>query len=142
MDVRESLKDDRAVLRAIHYFDESKRVSEMRCALSKNNIKEFLRIINASGDSSEELLQNTFVSSTPDEQSIPLALAITKRFIREHGGATRMQGGGFAGCIQTFVLKRYKKDYIALMESYFGKNASKEVFIREEKAGYIETLKA
>ena len=142
LDVLESLKDDRAVLRAIHYFDESKRVSEMRCALSKNNIKEFLRIINASGDSSEELLQNTFVSSTPNEQSIPLALGITKRFIREHGGATRMQGGGFAGCIQTFVLKKYKKDYIALMESYFSKNAAKEVFIREEKAGYIGTLKA
>lgn len=139
-DIREKLQNDRAILRAIHYFEENERAVKMKAALSKNNLKEFLALVNASGDSSFEFLQNVYVVSNPLSQSASLAIAISKSFLSGKKGACRIQGGGFGGCIQAYIPKEYKKDYIALMDSVFGKGASRELSIRDEKAGYVATL--
>lgn len=139
-DLRETLKNDRAILRAIHFFEENDRAKKMKTALSKNSLKEFLTLVNASGDSSYELLQNIYVASAPKEQSASLAIALSKDFLIGKKGAVRIQGGGFGGCIQAYVERKDKNAYIELMDSVFGKGASKELSIRDEKAGYITTL--
>lgn len=139
-DLRESLKNDRAILRAIHYFDENDRAKKMKTALLKNNLKDFFSLVNDSGNSSFEFLQNLYVASNTREQSAPLALALSKDFLVGKKGACRIQGGGFGGCIQAYIAKEDKDAYIVLMDSVFGKGASVPLAIRDEKAGYITTL--
>lgn len=139
-DLRESLKNDRAILRAIHYFDENDRAKKMKTVLLKNNLKDFFALVNDSGNSSFEFLQNLYVASNTREQSASLALALSKDFLVGKKGACRIQGGGFGGCIQAYIAKEDKAAYIALMDSVFGKGASVPLAIRDEKAGYITTL--
>ena len=83
---------DRALLRAIHFFTENRRVDAMLAALEAANrakggsaqiqgISNFLDLVNQSGDSSWELLQNIYSSKNPKEQGIATALALTRDFI-------------------------------------------------------------
>ena len=58
VDIRNSLKNDRAILRALHYFEEVARVDEAVSALAANDKGRVLDIINASGNSSWMWLQN------------------------------------------------------------------------------------
>lgn len=139
--LRESIKNDRAILRAIHFFGENERAIRMAKALEKNLFKEFLSLVRDSGDSSWKFLQNLYVDTNIKEQSAPIGLAVSRDFFDTHKGAERIQGGGFGGCIQAYVLAEDKKSYIEIMDSIFGKGASKEVYLREEKAGYIATIK-
>ena len=62
----------------------------------------FLRQLNASGRSSWLLLQNIIPSGSADEQALAYALACAERVL-DGEGASRVQGGGFAGTIQAFV---------------------------------------
>ena len=93
---------DRAIMRAMHFFAETKRAHEEAEALKNKDIDLFLRLVNESGISSGNLLQNLYSNNTPTEQAIPLALAISKTILGNRG-AVRVHGGGFAGTIQTFV---------------------------------------
>lgn len=140
-EIRKNVKNDRAILRAIHFYNENERAKAMYQSLVKNNIKEFLRLVNESGDSSFEMLQNIYLDRTPQEQSVSVAIGLSKTFLEGKKGAVRVQGGGFGGCIQAYVPKTDKKDYIALMDSVFGKGSAKEMSIREEKAGFVSELK-
>ena len=111
---------DRAVLRAIHFFNDNKRALEEKEALKANDFNKFLNLINESGCSSFRFLQNVFSVSSPKEQGLSLALALTEEFLGDKG-ACRVHGGGFAGTIQAFIPSEMLEDYRNMIEGVFGK---------------------
>ena len=113
---------DRAVLRAAHYFDENKRVQELRAAIKSQDMDQYLRIIRASGHSSYELLQNICPAGAVGDQSMAVALMLSNRILNG-SGASRVHGGGFAGTIQAYVPTDLISDYGKEMEKVFGKGA-------------------
>lgn len=120
---------DRAVLRAMHFFDETKRARQEADALKENRIADFLQLVNESGDSSCALLQNLYTTKAPANQEIPLAIALSKRVLGKKG-AVRVHGGGFAGTIQAFVPLDMVEQYIREMENVFGKGSCHKLKIR------------
>ena len=109
---------DRAVVRAIHFYNDSRRAGEIYEAIKADDFDRFLQLIIEGGHSSFEFNQNAYSIKNPQEQGVPLALAISQKVLNGHG-AWRLQGGGFAGTIQAFVP-------LALLETY--KNAIDGVF--------------
>ncbi len=109
---------DRAVLRALHYYDDDQRAVQEAEALAAGDFQRFLALVNASGLSSALHLQNTWSAATPNQQAIPVALAMGRGLLAETG-AIRVHGGGFAGTIQAFVpnerLDRFKSGMEALL---------------------------
>ncbi|MGN0677712.1 MAG: galactokinase, partial [Ruminococcus sp.] len=83
-DIRKKTSD-RAVLRAVHFFADSKRAEEERNALSENRFDDFLKLVNESGESSTELLQNLYSCRKPTEQAIPLAIMTAKKILDGKG---------------------------------------------------------
>lgn len=142
LDIRQSLKNDRAILRALHYFEEVSRVDEAVSALSAGDKERVLDIINASGNSSWMWLQNAYVATDAEEQSIPFALALTKIFLKGTlYGACRLHGGGFAGVIMCAVPKADSKDYVELMGKFFGPKNVYRTNIRPIGAARLDTMK-
>ena len=110
---------DRAIIRAMHFFAETKRAKDEAEALKGGEVERFLKLVNESGNSSGNLLQNLYSDKTPTEQAIPLALAISKHILGNRG-AVRVHGGGFAGTIQAFVPTDMVKEYKTEMERVYG----------------------
>ena len=52
---------DRSLLRALHFFEENKRVEKEVCALKEDRFEDFLELITESGNSSWKWLQNCYV---------------------------------------------------------------------------------
>ena len=128
--IRESV-GDRALLRALHFVRENKRVSAAREALENKNINKFFAEVLSSGRSSFEYLQNVYTVKNVGEQGLSLALALTDGFLAERsGGAFRVHGGGFAGTIQAYIKKEYAEDYARLMSGVFGDGAVMRLNIR------------
>jgi len=122
---------DRAILRAIHFLEENKRVEKQICALNKNNFEEFLSLVNESGNSSYKYLQNIYTPQNVNEQSVSLALAMSDIFIREMGkGACRVHGGGFAGTIELFLPEELIDNYKAFITKVFKEDSVKVLSIR------------
>ncbi len=128
---------DRAIMRAMHFFAETKRAKDEADALKNGDIVRFLRLVNESGISSGNLLQNLYSNSTPTEQAIPLALAISKSILGDKG-AVRVHGGGFAGTIQAFVPTDMVREYKIEMERVYGDGACHQMKIRP--VGGIEIM--
>lgn len=120
---------DRAVLRAIHFFDDNARVLEQRAALKEGRFEDFLKMVNASGQSSYDCLQNLYSTSAVKEQGLSLAIILTKRFLGDKG-ACRVHGGGFAGTIQCYIPTDLLDDYKAMIESAFGLGSCSVLSIR------------
>jgi galactokinase len=109
---------DRAILRAIHFFEENQRVADQVEALKKNDFKTFLELITESGNSSWKKLQNCYCSNNCKEQNISYYLALTEIFIKEKKqGACRVHGGGFAGVIAVYLPKTLTEEYSKYIES-------------------------
>ena len=121
---------DRAILRAFHYVDETRRVGEAVEALRADDIQKFLRTVVLSGESSWKLLQNLHVP-TSTNQEMPLALEMSHRMLSGKG-AWRIHGGGFAGTILAFVPFDLLDEYRDTMDGVFGKNATTVLSIRPE----------
>ena len=120
--MREKLGNDRALLRALHFFEENKRVNEAREAVAAGNSDKLLQLMGESGKSSYEWLQNAYCTEDTKEQSIPLALCLTELFLKRcAGGTCRIHGGGFAGVIMAILPKEEREDYTAFMSQFFGK---------------------
>lgn len=120
--MREKLGNDRALLRALHFFEENKRVNEAREAVAAGNSDKLLQLMGESGKSSYEWLQNTYCTEDTKEQSIPLALCLTELFLKRCArGTCRIHGGGFAGVIMAILPKEEREDYTAFMSQFFGK---------------------
>lgn len=61
---------DRAVLRAMHIFDDNRRVTEQTEALRSGRFDSFLRLVNESGESSWKYLQNVIPSGSSEHQEM------------------------------------------------------------------------
>ena len=120
---------DRAVLRALHFFDENDRVAKQAEALKKGNFSDFLRLINESGDSSLAYLQNIFTAVNVREQGLTVALYLAKQILGSEG-ACRVHGGGFAGTIQAFVPENKLEEFRNEMDRVFGTGACHVLTIR------------
>lgn len=132
---------DRAVLRALHFIEENRRVGEQVSALEKGNFNTFLDLVNESGSSSSKYLQNSFTTKDPAQQGISLALGLTEHFIRKIGqGACRIHGGGFAGTIQVFMPDENLAKYLKFITGIFSKKNVFVLNIRPVGTLYINPL--
>ena len=93
---------DRAILRAIHFYQENRRVQKQVEALKENNFDRFLELVSESGKSSWMYLQNITPTGAVEHQDVAVALAMCDLFLCGRG-AYRVHGGGFAGTVQAFV---------------------------------------
>ena len=59
-DVRAAVKNDREILRAIHFFKENARVPQIVEALNNDDFDLFKKLIKESGNSSYKFLQNVY----------------------------------------------------------------------------------
>ena len=131
-EIRRNIKNDRAILRAFHYFNENLRVEKMVEALGNENIELYLSLVKASGRSSYQYLQNLYDPSNPIEQGLGLALVLLDTLL-EDKGAYRVHGGGFAGTIQAYIPIDEREKYITQIENIFGENSVTELQIRKNK---------
>ena len=109
---------NRPVRRAMHFFDENDRVVQMRDAFKARDGETYMRLMNESGRSSEELLNNIVTSSTDDTRLLE-GLEKSAELL-EGKGAWRVHGGGFAGCVQALMPKDLFPFYHSEMEKQFG----------------------
>jgi len=109
---------DRALLRAMHFFAENERVPKQVRALKEGDMEAFRLLMNESGRSSFEYLQNV-CPSDPNERGLALALAVSERMLKGEG-AWRVHGGGFAGTIQALVPLKRVAAYSEEIERVFG----------------------
>lgn len=126
--VREKVSD-RAVLRAIHFFNDSDRVQKEIDALKNNDLEEFKRLVIESGNSSYKYNQNVYSSKMPTSQPVSLALLLSEEVLKGKG-AWRVHGGGFAGTIQAFVPDESLGCYIDTMKRVFGDDCCHVLSIR------------
>ena len=142
---------DRALLRAIHFFNEDNRAGVMAAlleelasveslAVKQEIMGRFLDLVNESGDSSWKLLQNIYSPRDIAAQEIALALAVSNEFFHSRGlqAACRVHGGGFAGTIQAYIPVEALESYRAQMETLFGAGALTVLRIRP--VGAIEVF--
>ena len=128
---------DRAILRALHIYQENDRVEQMAEALRWDDFDAFLELVNESGRSSWMYLQNITPAGAVDHQEMAVALALCKMHLCGEG-ACRVHGGGFAGTIQAFVpldrLTKFKQE----IETYLGEGSCHVLEIRSQGGIRIE----
>ena len=120
---------ERPLLRAIHFFEDNKRVETEAEALKNGDFDTFKAMTVASGYSSYMYNQNVFSSTAPLSQPVSLALAISEVILKGKG-AWRVHGGGFAGTIQAFVPEAILDEYKDAMEGIFGEGSCYVLAIR------------
>jgi galactokinase len=130
---------DRAVLRAMHIYDENRRVLLARAALKNGDMNGFLRQLNLSGRSSQLLLQNIIPSGDGERQALSYALACAERLL-DGEGACRVHGGGFAGTIQVFVPLVRADAFCAEMDRLLGAKRCQRLSIRPVGGVLLEVL--
>ena len=120
---------DRAVLRAIHFFNENRRVQLQVRALKNDNYGAFLRYVNESGMASWTLLQNVVPLGAAQHQDMALTLALCQQLLAGEG-AVRVHGGGFAGTALAFVPNDRFEQFRIKIEAAIGVNAVHKLTIR------------
>ena len=121
--------NERAILRAAHFFNENNRVTEQVNALKSGDFKAFKKLIIESGDSSYKYLQNIYPSNQAENQSVSLALMVSEMILKDRG-AWRVHGGGFGGTIQAFVPNDMLQEYKTVMQEIMGENSCHILKIR------------
>ena len=134
--LREKL-GDRAILRALHFIEENRRVATQKKALLDGDIDVFFENVKASGRSSFCYLQNVYTSKNVAEQGLSLALCLAERVLKDCRAAWRVHGGGFAGTIQAFVPADKVAQFKATMDACFGDGACLVLLIRPEGAARV-----
>ena len=122
---------DRAVLRAVHFYQENARVPKQVAALENGDFETFLKLIKESGHSSYMYLQNVIPAGYKKQQDVALALAMCEHFLGGRGGY-RVHGGGFAGTVQAFVPFDMLDGFVAGMDGVLGKGACHVLSIRPQ----------
>ena len=123
---------DRAVLRAIHVFDENRRAAAEAEALRKRDFPAFLALVNASGASSWQYLQNV-TSGDPRQQALAVTLAVCRRVLGGQG-AVRVHGGGFAGTALAFVPDDRREMFRRTVEQTLGTDKCRLLSVRNPLA--------
>ena len=121
---------DRAILRALHFYAENRRVAAQKAALRAGDLEGFFANVIASGRSSFCYLQNVYTVKNPAEQGLSLALCLAERTLAGKTAAWRVHGGGFAGTIQAFVPNGEVGTFRAAMDAVFGAGACMVLRIR------------
>ena len=129
-DLRGSIPD-RAILRAIHVYQENERVKKQVQALKDNNFSTFLRLVTESGKSSWTYLQNIYPAGETELQPVAVALAMCDTLLQGKG-AYRVHGGGFAGTVQAFVPFDMLEDFKQNIEAVLGMDSCHVLSIRSE----------
>ena len=119
--------NDRAIIRAMHFFKENERVDSAVKALEENDFDSFISTIEESGNSSFMYNQNVYSPNKPLEQKLSLALCVADNLIKT---GYRVHGGGFAGTIQAFVKNEKLDEFKAVMDGIFGKGSCHVLIIR------------
>ena len=122
---------DRAVLRAFHIYADNDRVAKQVAALREGDFDTFLRLVNESGHSSWEYLQNVIPAGYKEHQEMGVTIAAAKHYLNGKG-AVRVHGGGFAGTAQAFVPVEMLADFKAHMEAILGEGRCHVLNIRPE----------
>ena len=122
---------DRAILRAIHFYQENKRVKQQKKALQENDFEAFLRLTTQSGYSSWMYLQNINPAGATKHQEVAVALALCDVLLKGRG-AYRVHGGGFAGTVQAFVPMDMLEEFKSGMERVLGEGSCHVLSIRGE----------
>ena len=125
---------DRAILRALHFFAENRRVAAQKAALKAGDLDTFLANVIASGRSSFCYLQNVYTTKNVSEQGLSLALCLAERVLSGKRAAWRVHGGGFAGTIQAFVPTEDVAEFRAVMDAAFGEGRCMVLRVRPEGA--------
>ena len=123
---------DRAALRAIHVFDENRRAAAEAEALRKRDFPAFLALVNASGASSWQYLQNV-TSGDPRQQALAVTLAVCRRALGGQG-AVRVHGGGFAGTALAFVPDDRREMFRRTVEQTLGVDKCRLLSVRNPLA--------
>ncbi len=127
--LREKL-GDRAILRALHFYAENKRVAAQKEALKNNSIEGFFNGVLASGRSSFCYLQNVYTTKNLSEQGLSLALCLAEHTLAGKKAAWRVHGGGFAGTVQAFVPSSDVEEFRQVMDAAFGQGQCMVLRIR------------
>jgi galactokinase len=128
---------DRAILRAVHFYRDDKRVVEQVKTLEHKDFQRFLQLIIDSGESSWMLCQNCYSVKSIQKQGITIALTASEALLKGRG-AWRVHGGGFAGTIQAFVPDDLLLIYLEKIERIFGKGSCHTIRVRPDGAIRVE----
>ena len=120
---------DRPVLRALHFFEEDKRVEKEVSALREGDFQAFLQTVKESGDSSFKYLQNIYTNKDVQNQSVSIGLAVSDSILPGHG-VSRVHGGGFAGTIQAFVADDFVEEYRRGLDNVYGEGSCHVLKVR------------
>lgn len=122
---------DRAVMRAMHEYNENRRVPEQVACLEKGDFEGFLSLIRESGFSSWMYLQNVIPAGYVRQQPVAVALGLCEHYLRGKG-AYRVHGGGFAGTVQSFVPFELLDSFRAGIDAALGEGACHVLSIRPQ----------
>ena len=130
---------DRAVMRAIHFYQENARVPQQVAALREGDFDKFLSLVKQSGYSSYMYLQNVIPAGYKAHQDVAVALALCEHYLAGRG-AYRVHGGGFAGTVQAFVPNDILDSFVAGIDSALGQGACHVLSIRPQ--GGVQAVSA
>ena len=122
---------DRAVMRAIHFYQENDRVPQQVAALESGDFDRFLQLIKQSGYSSYMYLQNVIPAGYKAHQDVAVSLALCEHYLNGRG-AYRVHGGGFAGTVQAFVPMDMLDGFVAGIDAALGEGACHVLSIRPQ----------
>ena len=128
---------DRAVLRAIHFYEENTRVQQQVAALEAGDFEEYLVLMKESGQSSFTQLQNVIPTGATENQAVAVALALCRKLLGS-GGGYRVHGGGFAGTVQAFVPLDMLEVFRTGIDAVLGDGACHVLSIRPEGGVEVE----
>ena len=122
---------DRAILRAIHIYQDNARVPQQVQALREGDFDKFLSLVKQSGHSSYMYLQNVIPAGYIEHQDVAVALALCEHYLQGRG-AYRVHGGGFAGTIQAFVPFDLLESFRQGLDAALGEGACHVLSIRPQ----------
>ena len=128
---------DRAILRAIHFYQENKRVQRQAQALREGDFDTFLGLVSESGRSSWMYLQNITPTGATEHQDVAVALALCDTLLQGRG-AYRVHGGGFAGTVQAFVPLEMLDSFKTGIENVLGEGKCHVLSIRPQGGTRVE----
>ena len=128
---------DRAIMRAIHEYNENRRVPQQVACLENGDFEGFLKLTKESGFSSWMYLQNVIPAGYVDQQAMAVALGLCEHYLQGKG-AYRVHGGGFAGTVQAFVPFEILDSFKAGIDAALGEGACHILSIRPE--GGVEAV--